>query len=405
MSKLTDYVVFNDDKLAKKYGAEPIPMSVLYEGYFDGDIDIHGDIFELLRNSEQLLKHTITRQHLQWAVTNFVPDMVHTKAQDEKMIRLAYDRGNDFFQWFLGSSMVYTSGLFESESQSLEAAQENHLAHAAKQLQLQKGDRLLDVGCGWGSFLKHCAQHYEIEGTGVTLAEKQAAYARQQLQSAGLSERVLIQKQDYRDITTERKYDKIVCMEMIEHVGMKNLTTFCEQIHELLDDDGLFLLQWTGLRRSLKHEDLMWGLFVNKYIFPGADASLPPSTMLKTLEKAGFEVHAIENISGHYAWTLRAWYANWNKNRQAVLAAYGERWFRIWNFFLAWSILVAEQGNAGCYQAVLNKNVATFRRTRWIDGGKSAQAEARPAQPAEEVPESAARPFGGESARAGATRH
>ncbi|MEN9581175.1 MAG: hypothetical protein RJA70_4184, partial [Pseudomonadota bacterium] len=212
MSKLTDYVVFNDDKLAKKYSAESIPMSVLYEAYFDGDIDIHGDIFGLLRNSDNLLKHTITRQHLQWAVTNFVPDMVHTKAQDEKMIRAAYDRGNDFFQWFLGSSMVYTSGLFESESQSLEVAQENHLAHAAKQLQLRPGDRLLDVGCGWGSFIKHCTQNHPIEATGVTLAEKQATYARQQLATAGLSERAIIQKQDYRDITAERKYDKIVCM-------------------------------------------------------------------------------------------------------------------------------------------------------------------------------------------------
>ncbi|MEN9581330.1 MAG: hypothetical protein RJA70_4339, partial [Pseudomonadota bacterium] len=179
----------------------------------------------------------------------------------------------------------------------------------------------------------------------------------------------------------------------------------CEQIYELLDDDGLFLLQWTGLRRSLKHEDLMWGLFVNKYIFPGADASLPPSTMLKTLEKAGFEVHSIENISGHYAWTLKAWYGNWNQNREAVLAAYGERWFRIWNFFLAWSILVAEQGNAGCYQAVLNKNVASFQRTRWIAGDKTQAARSNPLTPSDEAPQSTERPFGDHSVPAGASRH
>lgn len=370
---LTDYVVFNDDKLAKKYEAEPIPMSVLYEGYFDGDLDIKGDIFDLLKDRNLFVKHTITRQHLQWAVTNFVPDMVHTKTQDERLIREAYDRGNDFFQWFLGDSMVYTSALFDSRGQSLESAQQNQLARAAEQLQLQAGDRLLDIGCGWGSFVKHAVEHHELHATGITLSEKQANYANQLLDGAGLADRAEIARTDYRDLDSNQKYDKIICMEMIEHVGMKNLSVFCEKVLDLLSDDGLFLLQWTGLRRGLNPEDLMWGLFINRYIFPGADASLPPSSMLKTLEKAGFEVHCIDNISGHYAWTLRAWYANWQANKAAVSAAYGERWFRIWNFFLAWSILIAEQGNAGCYQAVLNKNVEGFRRTRWIGG------EAQPA--------------------------
>ncbi len=395
MSTLTDYIVFNDEKLAKKYKAEAIPVSVLYEGYFDGDIDIKGDIFELLNSRNLFLKHTITRQHLQWAVTNFVPDMVHTKSQDEKLISEAYDRGNDFFQWFLGDSMVYTSAMFGERGQTLELAQANQLANAAKQLQLRSGDRLLDVGCGWGSFVKHCVSQYDIEATGITLSDKQAAFANQRIRDAGLADRALIEKRDYRDLSGKKKYDKIICMEMIEHVGMKNLGTFCEKIRELLADDGLFLLQWTGLRRGLNPEDLMWGLFVNKYIFPGADASLPPSTMLKSLEKAGFEVHSIENISGHYGWTLRAWYDNWQKNRPAVVAAYGERWFRIWNFFLAWSILIAEQGNAGCYQAVLNKNVENFKRTRWIGDEARTQASddgALTTDTSDEAPESAERP-------------
>lgn len=366
MSTLTDHVIFNDEKLARKYESERIPMSVLYEAYFDGDVDIKGDMLELLQLRSLFVKYTITRQHLQWAVTNFVPDMVHTKNQDEKMIKEVYDRGNDFFQWFLGSSMIYTAALFDNPTQPLEEAQRNQLASVTGKLQLKPGDHVLDVGCGWGTFVQHCAAQPDVKATGITLAEKQASYGTRRLAENGKASNAEVLRRDYRDLNTDAKYNKIVCMEMIEHVGMKNLNAFCEKIYDLLDDDGLFLLQWTGLRRSGKPEDLMWGLFINKYIFPGADASLPPSTMLKTLEKAGFEIHSVENISGHYACTLRAWYKNWQGNREAILAAYGERWFRIWNFFLAWSILIAEEGNAGCYQAVLNKNMKDFSRTRWM---------------------------------------
>ncbi len=110
----------------------------------------------------------------------------------------------------------------------------------------------------------------------------------------------------------------------------------------------------------------MWGLFMAKYIFPGADASLPLSEMMKYAEKAKFEIHSVENVSVHYAWTIKAWHDNWVSNRQAVLDAYGERWFRIWNLFLAWSTRIAEQGNAACFQVLMNKNVNTFDRSVYV---------------------------------------
>lgn len=366
MKRLTDYVVFNDEKLAKKYGEAPIPMSVLYEAYFDGDIDIEGDVEDLLRDREQFVKYTITRQHLQWAVKNYVPDMAaHTRNQDERLLRELYDRGNDFFQWFLDDSMTYTAGLFKERGDTLESAQRNQRAQVAAKLQLRPGDRLLDIGCGWGRFVATFAKEYGVDATGVTLADNQIEFGSRLIDELQISDKARLERRDYRDIPTEQQYDKILCMEMIEHVGLKNLSTFCDKVGELLADDGLFLLQWTGLRRGLRPEDLIWGLFMGKYIFPGADAALPPSSMLKALEKAGFEVHSLENISGHYASTLKAWRKNWLAHRGAILAAYGERWFRIWNFFLAWSVLVAEQGNAACYQAVLNKNVSGFNRHRW----------------------------------------
>jgi cyclopropane fatty-acyl-phospholipid synthase-like methyltransferase len=366
MERLTDYVVFNDEKLSRKYSDAQIPMSVLYEAYFDGELDVQGDIEDLLRNRHLFVKYTITRQHLQWAVKNYVPDMAaHTRAQDQKMVRDLYDRGNDFFEWFLGESMVYTAAVFLDASDSLEEAQEHQREQVAQKLRLTAGERLLDIGCGWGSLVADLAKRYRIDATGVTLSGNQAEFGSRLIENAGVSDRARIVRQDYRDAATEPQYDKIVCLEMIEHVGLKNLGGFCEKVYELLADDGVFLLQWTGLRRGLKPEDLIWGLFMSKFILPGADPALPPSSMLKALEKAGFEVHSIENISGHYATTLSNWRRNWNRNRGAILAAYGERWFRIWNFFLAWSVLVAEQGNASCYQAVLNKNVDSFDRHCW----------------------------------------
>jgi cyclopropane fatty-acyl-phospholipid synthase-like methyltransferase len=149
-------------------------------------------------------------------------------------------------------------------------------------------------------------------------------------------------------------------------VGVRNLGRFFQGVADRLRDEGIFLLQWTGLRRGMRREDLLWGLFMNRYIFPGADASLCPSAMLKATERAGFEMQSLENVSIHYAYTIRRWRENWLRNREAVLGAYGERWFRLWNFFLAWSASIAEQGNGSCVQVVLHKNLDAYDRHRWL---------------------------------------
>ena len=143
--------------------------------------------------------------------------------------------------------------------------------------------------------------------------------------------------------------------------------------HELLADDGLFVLQWTGIRRlyrpqsplsafTLAPEDLVWGLFMSRYIFPGADASLPLSSMLRAAEDAGFEIADVERVSAHYVLTLRAWRKLWLSNRAAVVAAYGERWFRLWSFFLYWAALMGEEGAGFTYQVVLHKNHTRYPR-------------------------------------------
>jgi len=367
MNKLTDYVVFNDKKLAQRYASKRIPMSTLYEAYFDGDIDIPGDIYAFLRNRNLFVKYSLTPQHFKWAVTNFVPEVaIHSKSQDERIVREHYDRGNDFFGWFLGERMVYTSGFFENPNETLEQGQDHKMDLVCKKLQLKPGERLLDIGCGWGTLTRHAARYYGVDGTGVTIAERQTEFGNGRIKEWGLEDRARILCKDYRDIPENQTFDKISSLEMVEHVGVKNLVSFYEQVRDLLSDDGLFLLQWTGLRRGLRPEDLIWGLFMNKYIFPGADASLPPAGMLKAMEKAGWETHSVENVSIHYAWTIKKWHDNWLSNKDEVVKTYGERWFRIWHMFLAWSTIIAEQGNASCFQVVLNKNLDHYDRTRWV---------------------------------------
>jgi sphingolipid C9-methyltransferase len=366
-STLNDSVVFQDQKLARRYAKKPIPMATLYEAYFDGDLDIPGDIYAFLRKRNDFVKYSLTSEHLRWAVTNFIPEVViHSKSQDRRIVREHYDRGNDFFGWFLGERMVYTSGFFENRGQSVEEAQDNKMNLVCKKLQLEKGERFLDIGCGWGTLARHAAMNYGVDATGVTIAERQTEFGNERIKKAGVAERARVLCCDYRDIPKQR-FNKISSLEMVEHVGVKNLVSFYELVRDLLEDDGLFLLQWTGLRRGLRPEDLIWGLFMNKYIFPGADASLCPSAMLKAMEKAGWEMHSVENISIHYGFTIKKWHDNWLSNKDAVIAAYGERWFRIWHFFLAWSTIIAEQGNASCFQVVLNKNLDAFDRTRWVD--------------------------------------
>jgi cyclopropane fatty-acyl-phospholipid synthase-like methyltransferase len=141
-------------------------------------------------------------------------------------------------------------------------------------------------------------------------------------------------------------------------------------VNELLEDDGVFYLQIAGLRRPWQYEDLVWGLFMNKYIFPGADASCPLAWVIGQLEYAGFEVQSVDTIGVHYSATLERWYQNWMKpeHKEKIVAKYGERWWRVWEFFLAWSTIISRQGSATCYQIVCHKNSSRFDRTRFIQG-------------------------------------
>jgi cyclopropane fatty-acyl-phospholipid synthase-like methyltransferase len=371
MSNLSDFVVLKRETMAARYRARTMPMATLLEAYLDGDADIP-DIDAFLDARRDVVAFTLTPQHVKFLVTRMIAEwLIHSKRQDQRIVRDHYDRGNDFFAAFLGETMIYTAGYFEDPSESLEQAQRNKMDRVCHKLMLRPGHELLDIGCGWGTLAIHAARSYGARPTGVTLARLGAEFASAAIQKAGVGDRARVECIDYREIPPGQ-YDRIASLEMVEHVGVKNLASYFRVVRERLKDDGLFLIQWCGLRPGgsegvapvgMRPEDMIWGLFMNEYIFSGADASLPLGRMVTAMERAGFEIHSTENWSIHYAATIQRWHGNWQRNRATILASYGERWYRLWNLFLAWSWRIAVQGTSACYQVLAHKNLDGFDRT------------------------------------------
>lgn len=229
--------------------------------------------------------------------------------------------------------MIYTSGIISdiNAEESLEQLQDNKLAIVCEKIGLKQGERLLDIGCGWGTLARFASANYGAKATGVTLGRNQTAWGNNAMRKVGVpEEQSNILCMDYRDIPVpEGGYHKITCLEMAEHVGVRHFSKFLKQVHDMLDDDGVFFLQIAGLRKSWQYEDLIWGLFMNKYVFPGADASTPLGWFVDKLEGAGFEIKHIDTIGVHYSATLWRWYRNWLANKDKVEAKYGSRWFRV----------------------------------------------------------------------------
>lgn len=376
--KIADFVTVNKKSLNRRYSKKKVPITRVVEDFIAGDIDLKADTFdELLKHKHEIFEFKFVSSHYSFFLTKFLPQvLIHSKAQDTRIAQDHYDIGNDFFNWFLGPYMIYTSGIYKTGKETLEQAQQNKIDLIAEKINLKKGDKMLDIGCGWGTLMYNSAKKYGATVTGVTIADQGYTYINEQIKKQKLEGKVNVLKIDYRDIPKE-KYDKITCVEMAEHVGVKNFNKFMKQIYNLLDDDGIYYQQVAGLKSGLWNmESLVWGLFMNKYIFPGADASMPLKWYIQKLEKAGFEVRSVETIGIHYARTLHQWHVNWLKNKQHILKAYNQYWFRLWDVFLAWSVRHAEEGHGTAYQIVAHKNKPGFNRKQFI--GKPALTHEQP---------------------------
>jgi len=361
------YLEVHDAALAQAWKGKKIPIETFIEAYIDMKANFKGDVLDTLWNHRhEIFQFCFTLNHLPFILKRFVPIVLtHTKEMDKKDIQEVYDRGNDFYNYFLGESMLYTSGLFNSPNDTLEEAQKNKMELACRKIHLQENEKLLDIGCGWGTFACYAAGNYNAQVTGITISEQGTLYGKNQAKEKNVEGKVDILCLDYRDIP-EQKWDKITCFEMAEHVGVKNFRKFLSIVDHRLKDDGIFYLQIAGLRRAWQFEDLIWGLFMNKYIFPGADASCPLNWYVAQCEAAGFEVRSVETIGIHYSMTIRKWYNNWIQNKDKVEASYGKYWYRLWSVFLGWSVIASGQGSATCYQIVMHKNTSSFPRQMFV---------------------------------------
>lgn len=288
------YLTFKrEEDKAKWHGKNKVSLQTFAEMYLDGLVDFNGDALEILEYRHDWANFSFTLDLFKFIVfTFFVNIIFHTRAQDDEQIRPNYDLGNDHYAWFLGPRMIYTSGIISEpeKEETLEEMQDNKMAVVCEKIGLKEGETMLDIGCGWGTLAKFASLNYGAKVTGLTIAENQTAWGNDALRQAGISEqqsRILCL--DYRDIP-RAKYDKITQLEMGEHVGIRKLTGFFRQCYDMLSDDGAMYVQLSGLRQAWQYEDFIWGLYLNKYIFRGADASTPLWYYVKCLEQAGFEL-------------------------------------------------------------------------------------------------------------------
>lgn len=288
------YITFkNKEDQLKWSGRNKIPMHTFGEMYIAGEVDFNGDALDVLEYRHDWATFAFTWGLFKFILLNFFPDVIlHTKAQDEEQIRPTYDTGNEHYAFFLGPRMIYTSGVISdpTREETLEELQDNKMALVCEKIELKEGETMLDIGCGWGTLARFASLNYGAKVTGVTIARNQTLWGNDALRRAGVPEeqsRILCM--DYRDIA-QTKYNKITQLEMGEHVGIRKLTRFFRQCYDMLEDDGAMYVQLSGLRQAWQYEDFIWGLYLNNFIFRGADASTPLWNYVRSLERAGFEV-------------------------------------------------------------------------------------------------------------------
>jgi cyclopropane-fatty-acyl-phospholipid synthase len=256
----------------------------------------------------------------------------HSKERDARAVRHHYDVSNEFFELFLGPTMVYSCAIWrDGEMKTLEEAQEEKLDTVARKLQIKEGERVLDVGCGWGGFPLWAATKYGANVVGITLSPPQAEKARQRAEEAGVADRVDIRVMDYRDLPSlGEKFDAIASIGMVEHVGSANIDLYAETLASLLDSGGRLLNH--GITR-LRHTDPEAGDFSERYVFPDA-APLHLSRNLLALERAGFIAHHVEDFGPDYAKTLKHWAQNLDDNLDEATRLAGEERIRVWRLYL-----------------------------------------------------------------------
>lgn len=290
----------------------------------------------------------------------------HTKDRDRAAVQYHYDLGNEFYRLFLDPRMVYSCAYFPTGEEELATAQELKLEHVCRKLRLRPGERLLDVGCGWGALLIHAAERHGVEGVGITLSERQRELAVRRVAEAGLDDRVEIRLQDYRDLEGE-SFHKVASIGMFEHVGRARLPEYFARVHASLRPGGLFLnhgisREGTAPRRTLLSvlldplNHLVVGTSpMTSSVFPDTEL-IPLSEVNLAGERAGLEVRDVENLREHYALTLRHWIARLEEREEEAVRLVGRPTYRAWRLYFAASAHRFEIGRISVNQTLFARH-------------------------------------------------
>jgi len=276
----------------------------------------------------------------------------HSVKNDRRAVSHHYDVGNDFYKLFLGRDILYSCAYFRAPHDDLDRAQTDKLDHICRKLRLQPGEKLLDIGCGWGGLISYAARYYGVSATGVTISRNQQEYARELIARRGLAHSCRVELADYREVPGAACYDKLVSVGMFEHVGLRNLPVYFQTAARLLKDDGLFLNHGITAELAYRSGDPATR-FINKYVFPGGE--LTRLSEILSVTEDHFETLDVESLREHYARTLRLWTLNLQANREQAIATAGEQIYRTWLLYMAGSAWGFEKGNINVHQVLLAK--------------------------------------------------
>jgi cyclopropane-fatty-acyl-phospholipid synthase len=305
-------------------------LDALGAAYVEGRLELEGPMSAVIELGDALSQALIDDEPVAEGQRS-----AHDKDTDAAAISYHYDLSNDFYALWLDREMVYSCAYFETGSEDLEQAQQAKLRHLCRKLRLQPGERLLDVGCGWGGLARFAAREFGVEVHGITLSRAQLKLARQRVKDEGLGQQVRLELQDYRDLPQDGRFDKVVSVGMFEHVGHANLPLYCQRLFGAVKSGGLVMNH--GI--TAKHTDGRpvargGGEFIGRYVFPHGE--LPHlATMTTEISDAGLEVVDVESLRLHYARTLEHWSARLEAQLEQAGQLVPEQALRIWRLYLA----------------------------------------------------------------------
>ena len=340
----------------------------LGEAYIYDDFDIEGDIEATFELADYLLEQQRSlgtkfelAKRLQKLPANDRPHIgphsiklwgsVHSKDRDRQAVTYHYDVPAEFYALWLDQRMVYSCAYFATPEEDLDSAQQRKLDYICKKLRLRRGERLLDIGCGWGGLIMHAAAHYGVEAVGITMSVPQGELARQRLRVSGLSDRCRVEVSDYRDIDHDQQYDKIVSVGMFEHVGEAFLPEYFNRAYELLRPGGVFMNHGIAYSATYRRRGPS---FTDRYVFPDSEM-VPINTTLRAAELSGFEVRDLESLREHYAITLHNWVQRLEAHAEEARRITDDTTYRIWRLYMAGAAHGFRSGRLNVYQTLLAK--------------------------------------------------